>query len=275
MTRIIAWGQYVFPSNLFQPPGNSLRTIDAAFSCGYDGIELDVQLSRDGELVLMHDHTLDRTTLSSGAVADRTVAEPASVELKDPWSGPPCHVETLATALRRVADRGQVMVDMHHATPRSVAAVARSVAASGFDPARLLLLTYTTEGGQAYKRTFPDATVLLKAPHNAAPPALNLSILAQAEPLDGVLMPLMEHRNALCAFREATRQAGLQLAVYMHKTGTDDLLWLMRLGVDYVTSYSPQGIGRARRTFAQEQAGVAQTSERGSSSVAAQAVATA
>lgn len=117
--------------------------------------------------------------------------------------------------------------------------------------------------------------MLLKAPHNAAPPALNLSILAQAEPLDGVLMPLMEHRDALRAFRDATRQAGLQLAVYMHKTGADDLLWLMRLGVDYVTSYSPQGIGRARRTFAQEQAGAAQADERGASPVAAPAVATA
>lgn len=40
-----------------------------------DGIELDVQLSRDGEVVIMHDETLDRTTNGSGYVKDYTLKE--------------------------------------------------------------------------------------------------------------------------------------------------------------------------------------------------------
>jgi glycerophosphoryl diester phosphodiesterase len=42
---------------------------------GADGIELDVQLSRDGTVVVMHDATVDRTTNGSGGVAELTLAE--------------------------------------------------------------------------------------------------------------------------------------------------------------------------------------------------------
>lgn len=40
-----------------------------------DGIELDIQLTKDGEIVIMHDETLDRTTNGSGFVKDYTLAE--------------------------------------------------------------------------------------------------------------------------------------------------------------------------------------------------------
>ena len=40
-----------------------------------DGIELDVQMTKDGELVIMHDETLDRTTNGSGILKDYTLAE--------------------------------------------------------------------------------------------------------------------------------------------------------------------------------------------------------
>lgn len=40
-----------------------------------DGIELDIQLTKDGEIVIMHDETLDRTTNGSGFLKDYTLAE--------------------------------------------------------------------------------------------------------------------------------------------------------------------------------------------------------
>lgn len=255
MTKIIAWGQYVLPSKIFQPPGNSLRIIDAAFSCGYDGIELDVQLSRDNVLVLMHDHTLDRTTGAAGPVRDKTVEELSKIVLKDPWNGVPCSVDTLAAALRRVADRGMVMVDMHNVVARTVAAVESSVVAAGFDSSRLLLLTYSEDGGVLYKERFPDATVLLKAPHDATVQngKLDLEFLKAAGKLDGVLVPLVGFPDDLQRFRDETRAKEKKMAVYMHTTGAADLVRLMEIGVDYVTSYSPYGIGVARKEFMSKQ----------------------
>lgn len=56
-------------------PENTIRSFVAAQEAGLDVIELDLHLSKDGELVVMHDAELDRTTDGTGPIADRTVAE--------------------------------------------------------------------------------------------------------------------------------------------------------------------------------------------------------
>lgn len=56
-------------------PENTLAAFAAAIDAGADGIELDVHPSRDGALVVHHDHYLDRTTNGAGIVSDRTLAE--------------------------------------------------------------------------------------------------------------------------------------------------------------------------------------------------------
>ncbi|MEW2044050.1 glycerophosphodiester phosphodiesterase family protein [Streptomyces sp. NPDC005476] len=56
-------------------PENTLRSFVAAEHGGLDVIELDLHLSKDGALVVMHDPEVDRTTDGSGPVADRTLAE--------------------------------------------------------------------------------------------------------------------------------------------------------------------------------------------------------
>ncbi len=56
-------------------PENTLRSFLRAEREGLDGIELDLHLSRDGELVVMHDDTLDRTTDGSGPIADQELSE--------------------------------------------------------------------------------------------------------------------------------------------------------------------------------------------------------
>jgi len=64
-------------------PENSLLAFRNAVALGVDFIEFDVHLSKDGEVVVIHDPTLDRTTTGSGPVKDRTVAELKAVRLKD------------------------------------------------------------------------------------------------------------------------------------------------------------------------------------------------
>lgn len=56
-------------------PENTLRSFVAAQEAGLDVIELDLHLSKDGTLVVMHDTEVDRTTDGTGAIADRTLAE--------------------------------------------------------------------------------------------------------------------------------------------------------------------------------------------------------
>jgi len=56
-------------------PENTLRSFVAAEQAGLDAIELDLHLSKDGALVVMHDPEVDRTTDGAGPIADHTLAE--------------------------------------------------------------------------------------------------------------------------------------------------------------------------------------------------------
>ncbi|MEV6028545.1 glycerophosphodiester phosphodiesterase family protein [Streptomyces sp. NPDC052036] len=56
-------------------PENTLRSFIAAERAGLDLIELDLHLSKDGALVIMHDAEVDRTTDGTGPIAEKTVAE--------------------------------------------------------------------------------------------------------------------------------------------------------------------------------------------------------
>jgi glycerophosphoryl diester phosphodiesterase len=64
-------------------PENSLLAFRNAVALGADYLELDVHLSRDGEVVVIHDPTLDRTTTGTGPVVERTIAELRALRLKD------------------------------------------------------------------------------------------------------------------------------------------------------------------------------------------------
>jgi glycerophosphoryl diester phosphodiesterase len=56
-------------------PENSLQSMKRAADLGVDIVELDLKRTKDGQLVLMHDKKLDRTTTGSGNVSDHTLEE--------------------------------------------------------------------------------------------------------------------------------------------------------------------------------------------------------
>jgi glycerophosphoryl diester phosphodiesterase len=64
-------------------PENSLDGFRRTRTLGIEAVELDVHLSRDGELVVIHDPTLERTTEGRGAVATHTAAALAAMPLRD------------------------------------------------------------------------------------------------------------------------------------------------------------------------------------------------
>lgn len=61
---------------------NGIESFADALSRGIPGAETDLRLTKDGEIVLMHDDTVDRTTTSSGRIADMTLAEVKRLSLR-------------------------------------------------------------------------------------------------------------------------------------------------------------------------------------------------
>lgn len=64
-------------------PENSIQAIERSIKMGVDIVELDIRMTKDSVLVLMHDNTIDRTTSGKGKVSDYTLEELKSFRLKD------------------------------------------------------------------------------------------------------------------------------------------------------------------------------------------------
>lgn len=92
-------------------PENSISSVLAAADLGVDIVEIDVAITKDNHLVVMHDPTVDRTTTGKGKVSDLTLAEIKQLYLKDKDGGISSErvptVEELLTAIR-----GKCMVNL-------------------------------------------------------------------------------------------------------------------------------------------------------------------
>lgn len=64
-------------------PENSLQALNNSIAKGFDIMELDVKMTRDSEMVVMHDNTIDRTTNAKGKVGDYTLEELRKFRLKN------------------------------------------------------------------------------------------------------------------------------------------------------------------------------------------------
>ncbi len=64
-------------------PENSLQAFQNCIDMGVDMVELDLKKTKDGELILMHDNTLNRTTNGTGKPEDYTLAELKKLRLKN------------------------------------------------------------------------------------------------------------------------------------------------------------------------------------------------
>ncbi len=93
---------------------NSLEAIDNAAKMGVDIVEIDVQRTKDGQLILMHDPTLDRTTTGKGNIKDTTLAYIRTLHLKNGCNIRTIHrVPTLEEAL--IHAKGKVMLNLDKA----------------------------------------------------------------------------------------------------------------------------------------------------------------
>ena len=159
-------------------PENTLASLANALELGVSAVEIDVQLTRDGRVVVIHDSTLDRTTSGRGDVRQLTLAEVRAVSagypsrFGDAYKGE--HVPTLAEVLTLVRDRARTMIEIKKESVTEDAAggvealtvaevrklgVADKVALISFDQraiVRLRELAPEISRGRIFGRTTPD-----------------------------------------------------------------------------------------------------------------------
>lgn len=95
-------------------PMNTLPSFELALAQGADGVELDVRLTRDGEMIIMHNDTVDETTDGEGRVADFTLAELKALDA-GAWFGAAfkgARVPTLDEVFEAIGKRTRINVEI-------------------------------------------------------------------------------------------------------------------------------------------------------------------
>jgi len=95
-------------------PENTIAAFEQAIADGADGIELDLHLSRDDQLVVIHDASIGRTTNGSGSVRDRTLRELKRLDAGG-WRDPKFEgqrIQTLQEVFERFRDRTRFWIEL-------------------------------------------------------------------------------------------------------------------------------------------------------------------
>lgn len=155
-------------------PENSRAAVRAAVAAGY-GIEIDVQLSRDGAAMVFHDYELSRLTGERGPVAQRTAAELGAIGLTGGDEGIPTLSEVLAIVAGQVAllieikdqdgAMGPNVGPLEHAVADALNGYAGPVAVMSFNPhsvAKMAVLTPNTPRGLTTSAYRAEDWTLLK-----------------------------------------------------------------------------------------------------------------
>ena len=213
---------------------NSLSAIENAIRAGVDYLELDVRRTRDGEHVLLHDSSLDRTTTGQGRVADLTLAEFRKLKLRDRDRPhlPPEPVPTFAEALEALRGRIGLYLDFKDGDR---AVVARMLRAAGVQERTVIY----------------DSLEHVPAWRQAAP-ELPLMVSPRAEDLQGDGLKQIRSRcpvevldgDATAYTAEsvrAVRSLGYEVWIDIQDPGEDEAYWrrMLALGTDGLQSDKP------------------------------------
>jgi glycerophosphoryl diester phosphodiesterase len=145
-------------------PENTVEAALRGWAEGADAVEIDVHLTRDGEVVAIHDPTLLRTTGRDARVDGLTLEEIRSLDAGiwkgAAWRG--VRVPTLGEVLATVPAGKRIFIELKTAEGL-VPALQRAVKGGPVDAGRVVLISFETEALREAKRGLPDCRALLLA----------------------------------------------------------------------------------------------------------------
>lgn len=106
----------------FEAPENTVAGFEYAARLGMTTVEFDIHLTKDEQLAVIHDHTVDRTTNGTGAIGDLTMDELRSLDARSvhtDWPEP-TPVPTFEEVLVTLADMPHMEVEIKKDTPEKL-----------------------------------------------------------------------------------------------------------------------------------------------------------
>jgi glycerophosphoryl diester phosphodiesterase len=224
-------------------PENSLLAYRNALALGADFLETDIHLTADGEVVVLHDPTLDRTTTGTGPVSGRRLAELAPLRLRAAdGTATDEPVPTLGQLLDLVApSRAKLLLEIKvDAARRPYAAIEDKalalVRARGLT-GRVLVMAFEPDTLRRVRALDPAIPVVLLVSRARMEREGGEAMIRQARELRATHLGV-DHRALDAALVAAVRAAGLTSAAWTVNT-EPDLRRIIDLGVDVVISDRP------------------------------------
>ena len=237
-------------------PENSLMAFRGAVALGVDALEFDVHLTADGEAVVIHDATLERTTTGHGAVADTTLAQLRTLRLRG-RDGEVTQesVPTLAEVLDTAAPPLQVLPEIKTASggrryPGVEEKVLALLAARRFG-ARATVQAFDERTLRRLRELDPaQRTMLLASPRRLEAAGVESVQAVRWASEVGATDLGMDHRTIDARVVAAARAAHVRLSAWTVNVESD-LRRMLDLGVDLIMSDHPdlalRLAGRARK----------------------------
>ena len=204
-------------------PENTLRSIRRALDLGVQGVEIDIHLSRDGHLAVIHDATVDRTTNGRGRVAELTWEE-----LRHLDAGMGEKIPDLAEVADLVRDKVHLFIEVK--APEAAPVLLRFLRNRAWFEG-VTVISFWHPLILALRREEPrleTGVLFVGCPVDPA-------ALAQAA---GAQYLALNYQYVTPELVQAARQSGLGLMVWNIDTVTD-LLPLLPLELDYLGSNAP------------------------------------
>lgn len=224
-------------------PENTLAAVNLGWKQNADVVEIDVALTKDGEVVVIHDSDTSRLGGCDRAVAEQTVAELRKLDVGG-WKGDEYRGERipLLTEVLATVPAGRRLFVEIKCGPEVLPALDRVFSESRVDGGQVTIIGFGYETMAAAKRLFPEIPVYWisrKAPRPSgdADPARD-ALIAQATEagLDGLHLQAWDTIDA--TFVRAVKAAGLDLVVWTVDDGADARR-LAAAGVDGITTNRP------------------------------------
>lgn len=213
-------------------PENTRLSIQKAIDLGVDQVEIDVHLTRDQHLVVIHDTTVDRTTDGQGAVADFTLEE---VKRLDAGKGE--RIPTLQEVIDLV--RGKIVLQIELKGPDTAEPVVRAVERNSIESA-VLLTSFVHERLREARQLNPNlalSALWSSPPADACEQAIDMG----AEAIH------IQHQNIDAQLVQKAHAHGLMIRAWNPDT-VEEIQRVIDLGVDAVGSNRPDlliALGRA------------------------------
>lgn len=168
-------------------PENTLRSIRTALGMGVDGVEIDVHRCKSGEIVVIHDDTLERTTNGHGSVRDKTLQE-----LKTLDAGEGETIPTLQEVLETLGREKILLVEIKdEAAALPAAAIVEEYIARGWQRESLWIIAFNHVLLREIRHSYP----LMRTGALIVGVPVSLAACAQ-EAGAQALCPAFDHANA-------------------------------------------------------------------------------